>query len=310
MLNSLLGGDMVSSIVSAISRHTNMGAVGVRKLLAFVMPMVVGAVANKFRGQAVTPQAISGFFSNQMPEFSRSLPSGFSLSSIPGLSRAMATVQGVTDSVEGPGRTATQHARQQAKVFSREPVGASHGSTARWILPMVAVALLAFLAWNFFERSNSNKSAPVTTTTPVARETTLPPVTTAPRNTTGDKETILTGYNPESAELSNKLSAAYKEANSIIAGVTDVISAEAAVPRLREVNEQIDTLSERWEQLPEASRMSIYSVTTRELPEMQQEKDRVLAIPGVADVLRPVLNDTVTKLSNFKKIEFEKGRNS
>jgi hypothetical protein len=80
-------------------------------------------------------------------------------------------------------------------------------------------------------------------------------------------------------------------------GVTDVSSAQAALPKLQAVTAQIDRTSGTVEQLSAEQRRAIAAVINPLMPTVNQLCDRVLAIPGVAEVLKPSVDTLKAKLT-------------
>jgi hypothetical protein len=80
-------------------------------------------------------------------------------------------------------------------------------------------------------------------------------------------------------------------------GVTDVSSAQAALPKLQEVTAQIDKTDSTVGQLSAEQRKAIGAVINPLMPAVNQLCDKVLAIPGVAEVLKPSVDTLKTKLT-------------
>jgi hypothetical protein len=85
LLSSLFGGGTVSAIVNALSRFASLAPGAAQKLLGYLAPMVLGAIAGRFAGKSVTTQALSNLFADQKANIANAMPSGFSLTDVPGL---------------------------------------------------------------------------------------------------------------------------------------------------------------------------------------------------------------------------------
>jgi hypothetical protein len=130
ILNSLFGGNTVSGIVNALTRFAGFGAGSAQKLLAYVMPLIMGAIAARFPGKAVNPQSLASLLADQKTNIANALPSGFSLSDVPGLTAGREAARAVGDAIQ-PAAT----------------------NVWRWLLPVLCVlALAAILLWYFFGR--------------------------------------------------------------------------------------------------------------------------------------------------------------
>jgi septum formation topological specificity factor MinE len=84
---------------------------------------------------------------------------------------------------------------------------------------------------------------------------------------------------------------------SILEGITDVASAEAARPRLQEVIAQLEKLDTLYLQFTPDQRAAIAGLVNPEMPTLNQLFDKVLAIPGVAKVLKPTIDALRPKLA-------------
>src|SRR5262249_6880975 len=71
-----------------------------------------------------------------------------------------------------------------------------------------------------------------------------------------------------------------------LAGITDAASAQAALPKLREVTTQIDKVDGLLAQLSPEQRKVLAGIVNPLMPSLNQLFDKVLAIPGAADLLR------------------------
>jgi len=80
-------------------------------------------------------------------------------------------------------------------------------------------------------------------------------------------------------------------------GVTDATSAQAALPKLREVTAQIDKVDGMIGQLSSEQRKFLAGLVNPVMPTLNQLFDKVLAIPGVAELLKPAIDTLKVKLS-------------
>jgi hypothetical protein len=82
-----------------------------------------------------------------------------------------------------------------------------------------------------------------------------------------------------------------------LGGITDAASAQAALPKLQEVTTQIDKVDNMIGQLSAEQRQSLVGLVNSLMPALNQLFDKVLAIPGVAEVLKPAIDSLKTKLA-------------
>ncbi len=78
--------------------------------------------------------------------------------------------------------------------------------------------------------------------------------------------------------------------------VSDVESAKAALPQLKDMETTLETATQGFASLPEGERDMASKAFKTVSPELQAQIKKVLAIPGVSDVLKPVMDSIVAKL--------------
>jgi hypothetical protein len=84
---------------------------------------------------------------------------------------------------------------------------------------------------------------------------------------------------------------------STLTGITDIASAEAALPRLQNLSAQIDKVGRIVGQLPTGQRQFIAGIVNPVMPALNQLFDKLLAIPGVAEILRPTIDTLKGRLA-------------
>jgi hypothetical protein len=84
-----------------------------------------------------------------------------------------------------------------------------------------------------------------------------------------------------------------------LAGITDAASASAALPKLQEATAQIDKVAGTVKQLPADQRRVADGLVASSMETVNQLFDKVLAIPGVAEVVRPTIASLRTKLADL-----------
>jgi hypothetical protein len=82
-----------------------------------------------------------------------------------------------------------------------------------------------------------------------------------------------------------------------LGSITDAASAQAALPKLRDVTAQIDKVDGMIGQLSLEQRKLLAGLVNPVMPTLNQLFDKVLAIPGVADVLKPAIDALKVKLA-------------
>jgi len=184
---------------------------------------------------------------------------------------------GLLDSLGGAARTATAAAGQTARVTTSaaRAIGDTGQRAAAvslnwlyWLIPLLAiVALLIY----FFARP--------------AEQVVQPSVPTIPSLTVGG------------LDIGKQVTDSITNLRTTLTGITDVSSAQTALPKLREVTAQIDRVDGLLGQLSPEQRKVLAGVVNPLMPSLNQLFDKVLAIPGVAELLKPTIDALRAKLT-------------
>jgi hypothetical protein len=151
----------------------------------------------------------------------------------------------------------------------------SRGSWA-WILPVIALALLGW--WVLGTR------------TPDVAERTKPEATQT------QASTAVAGI-----DLKSSTQNALDNVSTTLRDIKDESSAQAAIPKLRNADADLDNVIRLSAQLPDAGKKAIGSVAATAEPATTQLFDKVLAIPGVRDVAKPQIDSLRAKLNALSK---------
>jgi hypothetical protein len=98
-------------------------------------------------------------------------------------------------------------------------------------------------------------------------------------------------------DVSKQVTDGIANLRSTLAGVTDAASAEAALPKLRNITAQIDQVDELIGRMTPEQRKLLAGIVSRLMPTLNQLFDKVLAIPGVSEVLKPTIDLIKAKLA-------------
>jgi hypothetical protein len=236
MAESLLGSGGVSGIVDTLTRTYGITTAAANRLLGFLTPTLLGAIARQFTGRPITPGALSSFFSEQIAQITTAAPVETS------------------PAPEPAGRM-----RQTGRAFAR-----SAPPRGRWALP--AVLALAAIALMVFA--------------------------TRPRQMAPE---------PEPSDASTQLSRDLRETVWSVTGalnnVRDGATADQALPRIEEAKGKVEEIRSRASQLPPEGKSKFDQLVKPQLRALQEEGERVAAIPGAKEKIKPVLDDLISRMS-------------
>jgi hypothetical protein len=173
MLEGVLGGPMLGSIAETISKFTGIAPATIKTLLGVLGPVVLGSVASQFKGKAMSGQGLADLFGSQKSNILAALPSGLNLGSVPGLS-ALAGLGASAGAAASSAASSASHAASGAARAAASGAQQASGGLGRVVVPILLVALVAFLLWWFLLRGRG------ATTTPA-------PADATPRETTPSK---------------------------------------------------------------------------------------------------------------------------
>jgi hypothetical protein len=259
LLSSLFGSSSVSSIVSALSRFANIAPGPTQKLLGYLTPMILGAIAGRFAGKPVTTQALSSLFAEQKSNIASALPHGLSLSDLTGPASTASAVRTPASSVESTGN-----------------------SMMKWLLPLLALGALGLLVWSLLP------SATTTQAPAPAPETVKVPLPEAPRVPVSDV-----------SQLSTELTDTFKTLTETLTVVKDVPSAEAAVPKLQDFGPKLDAANAKLAKLTEAGKATIAALVKSSQAKLKELVDKVLALPGVGEKIKAVVDPIMAKINDL-----------
>ena len=112
------------------------------------------------------------------------------------------------------------------------------------------------------------------------------------------EERVEVAVNDESVRLTTGLGDLFSRLTTTLSGVTDVASAEAAAPALRELSTAIGTLKASANTLPAEGKAVVRNLVEPNLATLRTMTDSVLALPGVGDVLGTVVRPMIDTLSS------------
>jgi hypothetical protein len=238
IVQALFGRSTVSGIVGALSRFAGIGSGSGQKLLGYLMPIVLGAIAGRLTGKGVNPQGLASLLADQKANIANAVPSGFSLADVPGVAATRETARAV-------GQTAQQTATDIWK----------------WVLPAIGVvALVALIGWYFSGR------------------------TTAPKV-------------PDLAQVSGDLTGSFKSLTESLTGIKDAASAEAALPKLKELDGKLDGMKALVDKLPDAEKGKVADLIKGSFGKLEDQFAKLLWVPGVGDKVKSTVDGIMGKLS-------------
>jgi hypothetical protein len=282
LLSSLLGGSNAGALSGALARFAGLNQGSATSLLGALAPVVLGALGREQRTQGLDAQGLASLLNDQKGSIAQALPAG--LANELG---STGLLDGIADRLGAGVGTAARTTRVEAARTASVATPAAAATRARtsessswlrWLIGLVLLALLAWLAWQYLLRDRMEEEAVAPTTPPA---------------TVGEPAQNLV---VDDVNIGQEVTGVFENATAALNDVTDAASAEAALPRLNEIDANLDRLGGLAGQLPAEGKSALAALINGALPELEALITRVTEIPGVGDVIGPVANGLLDKL--------------
>jgi len=116
---------------------------------------------------------------------------------------------------------------------------------------------------------------------------------TRPRQMVHESETP-----DESTRLSSDLRETVFSVTGALNGVRDGATADAALPKIEEAKGRVEDIRARAAQLTPEGKSKFDQLVQPSVRTLQEESQRVAAIPGAGEKIKPVLDDLISRMSS------------
>ena len=294
LLGSLFGNAGTSMLVNALASFLGMKPGMTKTLLTYLAPVVLGQVASSFKGGKIDARGVQSLLSSQASNITGALPKGLSLGDFVSAATGAVAGGGHHDERRGEERRSTHvdhsHSHSQTR---REPEPTGSGFPA-W-LPLLLLPLLGLGAWwymnNSAKKPAGNQMAAPNVQMPrsvePAREIEVKPA---------DSGLELPANLGDAVKIGEDLTGLFGSLTKTLGGVTDAASAESIVPTLKDLLPTLTSIKDRTAALPDAGRAAVKETVGKGMGSLTGLIEKVMAIPGVGEILGPVVNPMVEVL--------------
>jgi hypothetical protein len=249
----------------------------------------------KGRKQAMGLDAggLSNLLDGQKQNIMSAMPAGLgsALGALPGLG-------GLTQKAQDAKEWTSDRA-SDAYDTGRRAVSGGAGAAGRWLVPILGLVVLIGLIWWIASRSASKPQVAVPTPsrqqTPAETNITNPPVDNSNASLAAAK---LPGADTF-AVAKDQISGFFTSSTEAFNGITDAASAETALPKLRDLNGKLDDVRTAIGAMPADTKAQATSQFTTLFDSLKPKIDKVMAIPGVSEKIKPVVDDMMTKFNGI-----------
>jgi hypothetical protein len=153
------------------------------------------------------------------------------------------------------------------------------GSTLRWAVGLAAALALVWAAYHFLYPGEQVREA-------------ADPATDAPAQVDQAADRLMVG----DVDVGREITGWFESATTTLEGITDAGSAEAAVPKLNELNDGLSKIGGLVDQLPAEGKSALAALVSGSLASLEALIAKVSEIPGVGEVIQPVAGSMLEKL--------------
>ena len=285
LLKSVLGGQDQAALAGAVSKFAGIGQGTGNSLLAMLTPVAMGMIGKQLGGRNLDVGSLTGLLASQKDQIAQALPGGFDrllagTGLLDGVTSSAAAMTGqaarAAGAASGHVSQFASNAAYSASSAGQRAVGAASSGIPTWAYWALPLLLAAGLIWYMMDRGTER----VTQATPPA----APAV-----------QSVTVG----GIDIGKQLGDSLGSLRTSLQGITDVASARAALPRVQAATTQVEKVNSMLGQLTADQRKTIVAMTAPATATLNQLFDRVLAIPGVGEVLKPAADTLKTRLADL-----------
>lgn len=306
IVSSLLGGSATQTLAGAVSKFIGTNQSAASSLLGMLAPVVTGALAKETVGRGLDASGLAQMLKSQSANIQAALPAGFA---------NMLKGTGLLSELSSPtARPATVASPTVDIPAQRAAARRDSSSSASWMYWAIPALLIAGGAWWWLgDRTRQPNTPQVAQQQPTGTDTTRTTTTTTvdtgttagiPSNDMRARATqalaALTAV-PGGAEVANQTAAALNTVKTSLSQVSDAASAQTVLPKLQDADAQLGKLNGMVSQLPTTGRSALATLIGANLPTINAQLDKVLAIPGVEAVLKQPIDTLKSNLDTLSK---------
>ncbi|SOC35172.1 uncharacterized protein DUF937 [Rhizobium subbaraonis] len=300
LLSSIFGGNS-NVLANAVGNYSGLGANGGSSLLGMLAPLVLGGIAKKM-GSDTSASGIAGLLASEKDNIAAALPPG--LKDMLASSGLLGSLGGTARSAASAGSDAAARAAASATSAARQTSSAAAATANRgsnWLYWLIgALALLAILYYLFGRPAQQTAETAPEPTAPAQTETQPAPAEPQPQTqaeTPAATPAPAGGLVVGGVDVGKQVTDTLASLQTALGGVTDAATAQSALPQVQTATDAIDKVSGMLGQLSAEQKASLAALAKPSIDTLNGLFDKVLAIPGVSDILKPAIDALRPKLA-------------
>ncbi|MGY4308050.1 hypothetical protein ACVIJ6_005293 [Bradyrhizobium sp. USDA 4369] len=290
MLSGLFGGGATDTMAQTIGKFAGTGEGSGKLLIGMLGPVVLGALGQQQRSAGLDANGLASLLGSQREHIAAALPSGLAdqLSAAGLFDKAAGTLRSGAAAVSTAGSRIAGASERTISRASQAASATTSAASSQWPYWLAALAVLGGFAWYAFGRPGSETVAQLS-----------PPAATQP--VTGTVGLAPAALTVDGVNLANQINSSVGALKSVLPGITDAASAQAALPKIREATAQLNTIGNLAGKLSPEGRSALAKLTATATPKVNQMCDKVLATPGVGGVAQPAIDEFRGKLDALSR---------
>jgi Bacterial protein of unknown function (DUF937) len=292
MLSGLFGGGAMDTMAQMIGKFAGVGEGTGKSLLGMLAPVVLGALGQTQRSAGLDAGGLASLLVSQKDQIAAAIPSGLAdqLSAAGLIDKGSGRLRSGAAAVSAAGSRIANASDRTIAGASQAASAATRAAPTQWPIWLAALAILGGLAWFTLGRQGNEKVAEA------PRPATIQPATSG---TVGVAPADLTigGVN-----LANQVNSSVGTLRSVLPSITDVASAQAAMPKLREATAQLNEVNNLAAKLSPEGKSVLAKLIAAAMPAINQMCDKVLATPAVGDIAKPTIDELRGRLETLSRV--------
>jgi hypothetical protein len=290
-LSGLFGGGTLDTMAQSIGKFAGLDAGSGKSLLGMLGPVVLGVLGQQQRSAGLDANGLASLLGSQKSQIAAAIPSGLAdqLSAAGLIDKAEGGLRSGAAAASAAGSRMAGAAERTVAGASRSAYATTSAASSQWPYWLVALAVLAGLAWFALGRPGGETTAE------------LPrPATTRP--TTGTVGMAPADLTVGGMNLANQVSLSVGALKSVLPSITDVASAQAALPKLQEATAQLNEVSSLATKLTPEGKNTLAKLIAAAKPTIDQMCDKVLATPDVGSIAKSSIDELRGRLDTLSRV--------
>lgn len=264
-LTSLLGDNALTGLTGAISKQAGLGVAATSSIVGLAGQLAMGQLAKSVTGGGLNASSLAGLLSSQQGNIASALPAG--------LGSALSSAGVLGGDFAGQASRAVNDAARTASAATAQAASAAKKTGTNWLAWIIPLIVIAAAAWYFLGGMGHS-------------------VKEAAEQAAGSATALVV----DGVDVNAQLTTAFDGLKTTLGGITDAASAQAALPKLQEAVTSVDGLTAMAAKLTPTQRTMLSGLITTSLPTLKELIAKVLAIPGVGDIVKPTADALMAKV--------------